>query len=571
MVVQSQPEQIVTVMSAIGVMVQDGRKASKPDHTERIGDSSANQGMTGTWRRWSRGPSAPFSLYSMTLSTRKGRRNGLIFVGLFLIALFLLGNPYSLSDVLPSNIHDNDGQHMEYKGPVDEQLKPSQGTTFDKPLAKPIFDLPLPPGTPMSEKNITQSTEFCTTWPVDGTGHYTATQNRSRLQLDTHAPPGGWKKPDDVKVVAVIFFGRRRSVDILDCYLRQNAVSNGGYLDEIWFLVNTDVEEDIAWLRELEAQQKEYIVMDMSSCDYNYGCIWEYPVEDDTIYIKIDDDILYIHHDAIPQLVHTRIIEPHPYAVSAQIVNSPVMGLESYHYGAIHPFLPDPRRHNWRRASETWKISELPLYPPGTNAALENILEIEVPYRGHPWLLLTNSTSEPTSSITRTPISLWNANQGPDAIAWGPGWKSWGVAAQQLYSLLWNLENNEMDRYHFGRAIDYNRRRRRQSDRDPGGEQLYDMQFQRYNLNFLAIWGSDVRLALPISDDENEITSLIPARLGRPFVVDTRAIVAHHSFYIQKDGIAGTDLMDRFRAFANENVCKSNNQKTPWDFRCENF
>ncbi|OTA62769.1 hypothetical protein K449DRAFT_433684 [Hypoxylon sp. EC38] len=27
--------------------------------------------------------------------------------------------------------------------------------------------------------------------------------------------------------------GRKRNVDILDCYLRQNLVSNGGYLDEV--------------------------------------------------------------------------------------------------------------------------------------------------------------------------------------------------------------------------------------------------------------------------------------------------------------------------------------------------
>jgi hypothetical protein len=97
------------------------------------------------------------------------------------------------------------------------------------------------------------------------------------------------------------------------------------------------------------------------------------------------------------------------------------------------------------------------------------------------------------------------------------------------------------------------------------------VQWQRYNLNFLAIWGRDVKLALPVQDDELELTAKVPERLGRPFVVDTRAIVAHHSFSVQKDGILSTDLLDRWRAFANENVCAANNQKKPWDLRCDGF
>jgi hypothetical protein len=158
-----------------------------------------------------------------------------------------------------------------------------------------------------------------------------------------------------------------------------------------------------------------------------------------------------------------------------------------------------------------------------------------------------------------------------------------------------------MDRYHFGRAIDYDGKRtspKSKKTRGPGGEQLYDsksspasspilfqkervrcllfcflpiVQYQRYNLNFLAIWGRDVKAGLPITDDERELTQAIPERLGRPFVVDTRAVVAHHSFYIQKDGILSTDLLDRWRAFANENVCAADNQKKPWDLRCDGF
>ncbi|KAI1451880.1 hypothetical protein F4805DRAFT_463351 [Annulohypoxylon moriforme] len=463
------------------------------------------------------------------------------------------------------------------------------------------------PQDPKQRDNL--NTEYCTTWPVDSEGKYVLepklkSRRDQALYLDTFAPADGWQKPRGLKVVAVVFYGRKRNVDILDCYLQQNLVSNGGYLDDVWFMVHTQKAEDIAWLNEFVKKDPLYKFKALGSCgeEETYGCIWENTVENSTLYIKIDDDILYIHHDTIPQLVHTRLAQPHPYAISAQLVNSPVTGLQQYHYGAIHPFLPDPSPQPSRKASTTWRPSKFGLYP--ADASLpDKPLDVKPPYRGHPWLLLTNSTHS-TAALTHTPIGHWSANPGNDPIAFGPGWKSWAAAAQQQYSLLYNLELNQMHVYHFGRPLNYLPRdvnddgshsyyssdghyhvhqhhhyARVSSNGNsdggytgPGGEQLYDTQYERYNLNFVAIWGRDVRLALPIvSDDEQDMTVTVPLRLNRPFVIDTRAVVGHLSFYTQRAGIADTDLMDRWRAFSNENVCLAGNQKKPFDRRCEGF
>ncbi|KAI1374952.1 hypothetical protein F4677DRAFT_446859 [Hypoxylon crocopeplum] len=418
--------------------------------------------------------------------------------------------------------------------------------------------------------------DYCTTWPIDAEGKYAPKPKPAQpLQLDSVAPEGGWKKPAGVKVIAMVFYGRRRNVDILDCYLRQNLAAYGGYLDEVWFMVHTPKKDDVDWLRGFVEGEPGYRFMDLGRCTTEgYGCIWEYAVEDDTIYIKIDDDILYIHHDTIPQLIHTRLAQPHPYAISAQLVNSPVTGWQQFHYGAIHPFLPDPKARPYRAAAETWRPSEMGLYPAATRPLEGNPLDVKPPYRGHPWLLLSESARD-TVALTRTPMGAWNHDPGSAAIGFGPGWTSWAAAAQQLYSLLYNLEQNKMDRYHFGRALNYENDNDNETTTEgysgPGGEQLYDMQYERYNLNFVAVWGRDVAVALPIKDDELEMTSEIPRRLGRPFVIDTRAVVAHYAFFTQREGISKTDLLDRWRAFANENVCSAANQKRPWDTRCEGF
>ncbi|KAH9994061.1 hypothetical protein F4779DRAFT_608328 [Xylariaceae sp. FL0662B] len=449
---------------------------------------------------------------------------------------------------------------------AEQQKKPAEGEAAEPPAEEPKEE----PEETTNKPNA--DIHWCTTWPVDAEGHYTPRPKpASNLRLDSFAPEGGWKKPEGIKIVAMVFYGRRRNVDILDCYLRQNLVTYGGYLDEVRFMVHTTIKDDVKWLRKFVQEEEEYKFVDLGACTKEeYGCIWELATDDDTIYLKIDDDILYIHHDAIPQLIHTRLAQPHPYAVSAQLVNSPVTGIQQYHYGAIHPFLPDPKPRNYREPSVTWRPSESGLYAPATRPLDGNPLDLEPPYQGHPWILLSNSSHE-TQALERTPMGAYNRNPGGEDIAFAPTWKSWAAAAQQLYSLLYNLELNEMDRYHFGRRIDYRDAHERATStyRGPGGEQLFDMQYVRYNLNFMAIWGRDVRAGLPIHDDELEFTAEIPARLHRPFVIDTRAVVAHQSFYTQSKGVGSTDLMDRWRAFANENVCAADNQKVPFDPPCE--
>ncbi|KAI1758736.1 hypothetical protein GGR53DRAFT_516081 [Hypoxylon sp. FL1150] len=445
----------------------------------------------------------------------------------------------------------------------------------------------------------------CTTWPVDADGTYTPTHSLRngtiRPALKSYAPKGGWKKPAGIKIVALIFYGRKRTVDFLDCYLLQNLAANGGYLDEIRFMVHTNKEEDVTYLKGLVSKRDEhYNIVEAGPCEgTSYGCIWDSVVEDNTIYIKIDDDVIFIHPDAIPQLVHTRIATPHPFAVSANLVNSPLTGYEHFHYGAIHAFRPDPNPAPSQAAAESWRPSEKHLFPASAmpdlnvsdvkNASFDGEIFPERPYSGHPFLLV--SEKDPYG-LMKTPMGL-NWLRGGDRgvpAAYEAAWKSWAVSAQQQYSLLKNLEDDAVDRYFFGLPLDFSHSRADASTvalkhaaaaaKQGGGgagvgvgaEQLYDTKWKRYNLNFVALWGDDVREALPIAeDDEQDLTVTAPRRARRPFVIDTRAVVGHLSFYPQHEGVRETDLLDRWRAFANEMVCAPDNQKVPFDRRCPGF
>lgn len=134
----------------------------------------------------------------------------------------------------------------------------------------------------------------CTTWPVSAKGVYKPKPRISNLALQSFAPPGGWKKPEGITIKALVFYGRKRTVDFLDCYLQQNLAVNGGYLDEVWFMVHTDIGEDLSYLDTLiEKRGPQYRVIMPGECQgFNYACMWNPVVEDNTIYVKIDDDIV---------------------------------------------------------------------------------------------------------------------------------------------------------------------------------------------------------------------------------------------------------------------------------------
>ncbi len=100
----------------------------------------------------------------------------------------------------------------------------------------------------------------------------------------------------------------------------------------------------------------------------------------------------------------------------------------------------------------------------------------------------------------RTPISLTEFDP------YGNGWKSWAIAAQQHYSLLQNIEDEEIDRYYFGVSTN-------ETDEH---ESIYTMGDSRMNINFLCIWGDDVVENFPFGDvDEPALTSGIPQKLQR--------------------------------------------------------
>lgn len=206
--------------------------------------------------------------------------------------------------------------------------------------------------------------------------------NPKITQLDRHIQEikqiAEWTPPPGMKVVALIFYGRRRFVSILDCYLKvrtpnalkfcakctadtkmqRNLAVNGGLLDEVVFVAKTEVQEDLDFLDELLASEpKYYSVHRVNSTGGDYSKMYSV-CERGNVYVKIDDDILFIDDSTIRSIVKRKVEHPEFYIVSANVVVNFAVAWVHYHLGAIHPYLPD--LSSWTSPPNDWRPSRLP-------------------------------------------------------------------------------------------------------------------------------------------------------------------------------------------------------------------
>lgn len=130
----------------------------------------------------------------------------------------------------------------------------------------------------------------------------------------------------DHKVVAVIPAGRERVLKILFKHLRANM----DIVDHVQVWLNTENAEDLKYI---ESQADNFIRPVKLPSQYkfiskpvqhNTGRYYLYTTDEDTIYIRFDDDIVYIHDDFFPNILDKIIDHPEYFLVFANIWNNAV-------------------------------------------------------------------------------------------------------------------------------------------------------------------------------------------------------------------------------------------------------
>lgn len=130
---------------------------------------------------------------------------------------------------------------------------------------------------------------------------------------------------NNYKIVAVTPAGRQRYLEILYRYLCKNK----HILDrwDVW--VNTNNPSDLEYIKKL-SESDPFINLIYSEFPYNYwghpnlniSPFWTQAVDEDTIYVRFDDDVVFIEKNTIETLVDFRIKNPQYLFIYPFIINN---------------------------------------------------------------------------------------------------------------------------------------------------------------------------------------------------------------------------------------------------------
>ncbi|KAJ5373730.1 hypothetical protein N7517_005736 [Penicillium concentricum] len=334
---------------------------------------------------------------------------------------------------------------------------------------------------------------------------------------------GHYSKPQGFKIVALVPFHYHERTAILDCYLQKNLVHNNGFLDQVVFVPQTDDAVSMEWLYSIVNQTPEYAIFSRA-----HEMEWK-AANDNVMYIRIDGDILFLEDNAISTIVKTKLDNPSTLMVSANVINEAALASLHSHPGTALPYLPElydvkqPSRSK-SQLKHDWRASSLPRWqgPPSFKVRKD----FEPPFEGHRWLLPRDAGSG------RDPIARSVYTET------GPTLHDWTVGAQQHYSFLHHLEDNDLGPYKFPIWVDPT-------------EPISD--------NFGCFWGNDAVDLHRIfrNDDQNRSSHNWHMPDGsRPHVIiDGKGLVSHYSARQGAAGLDATDLIARYRAYAQEKVC----------------
>jgi len=304
------------------------------------------------------------------------------------------------------------------------------------------------------------------------------------------------------RAIAWTPYGRRETVSILAQYLGREY--GRGLIDEWWLCLNTDPDQadDLAYAYQL-ARSFDWIKLKERKPHQarrhpkqrNTGYFYEQMTDRDTVFLRIDDDIVYLHPDALERLAVHRLEAP------GGVASFPVM---------------------WNNSIISWYAQQAGVIPAAGT---------EMVYRG------PIDYSAGGSSSIKTEAYTWPQVGGPycmDAVGWADG--RFAVALHRL--LLAKVEAGAAEDLFLYQ--DY--------------QLPLNMQF---SVSVFASLGSmyadlpEPGVLVPY-EEEHWHTVAQPAAIGQPNSIVGDALVSHYTFFPQGPIVRQTDILERYRALATK-------------------
>lgn len=92
----------------------------------------------------------------------------------------------------------------------------------------------------------------------------------------------------NIGVTAMIFYGRKPSVSILNSYLEKNLKRNGGLIDKVVMKVKTEDAQDLDYLQTIMDRNPEYVRHDITDLRWTFSEQYK-TLDPNTLYLKIGE------------------------------------------------------------------------------------------------------------------------------------------------------------------------------------------------------------------------------------------------------------------------------------------
>jgi len=312
----------------------------------------------------------------------------------------------------------------------------------------------------------------------------------------------------DHKVVAWTPYGRRATVSILGQYLRRE--HERGLVDEWWLCLNTDPDqvEDLKFAYQI-ARHYPWIKIVQRGPNQprrtpkqrNTGYFYTHMTDPDTIYVRLDDDIVYLHEEAVERLVVHRVEH------GRGVASFPIM---------------------WNNAIVSWYAQQAGVIPAAGTVSV------------FPRSATYDWAADPEDHQAEDIVAdqyVWPAVGGPycmDPVGWADG--RFAVAIHRLL----------LSKVREGRATDlflY------QDFPIAPGVQFSVSTFASSGKLYAEL---DPPGVLVPYEEENWHTVHQPAVLGEPNILVGDALVSHYTFFPQKAVVQGTDILEQYERLASD-------------------
>lgn len=127
-----------------------------------------------------------------------------------------------------------------------------------------------------------------------------------------------------MKRIVVTPAGRKRYLDIL----YRNIVREKNDFDEWHLWINTNINEDIRYCEELSGHDWIKLIeidgIDQVTSD-NIHKFFVFAQDRDAVYVRLDDDIVYLENGFFEKFISHRLKHEHPFLVFANIINNAIV------------------------------------------------------------------------------------------------------------------------------------------------------------------------------------------------------------------------------------------------------